>query len=39
VILLNRGTIVADGSVKDILQNKELLEDNRMELPLRFSNL
>ena len=38
VILLNRGTIVADGSAKDILQNKELLEDNRMELPLRFSN-
>ena len=37
VILLNRGTIIADGPAKDILQDRELLESNRMELPLRFS--
>ncbi|MCR5145383.1 MAG: energy-coupling factor ABC transporter ATP-binding protein [Lachnospiraceae bacterium] len=36
VLLLYEGEIVADGSAKDILQNKELLEDNGLELPLRF---
>ncbi|MBO7386228.1 MAG: ABC transporter ATP-binding protein [Lachnospiraceae bacterium] len=34
VILLSKGQIVADGPARDILGNKELLEANRMELPL-----
>lgn len=34
VILLSNGKIVADGKTKDILTNQELLEANRMELPL-----
>lgn len=34
VILLSKGEIVADGPVREILSNKELLEANRMELPL-----
>ena len=34
VILLSKGEIVADGPSRDILGNKELLEANRMELPL-----
>lgn len=34
VILLSKGEIVADGPVHEILSNKELLESNRMELPL-----
>lgn len=40
-ILMNEGRIVADGSTKDILSNKELLEANGLELPLglRFSEL
>lgn len=33
VILLSHGTIVADGDCETILQDKELLEANRMELP------
>lgn len=33
VILLSHGRIVADGDAEAILQNKELLEANRMELP------
>lgn len=33
VILLSHGSIVADGDAEAILQNKELLEANRMELP------
>lgn len=37
VILLSGGKIVADGSADEILRNKELLEANRMELPLSFS--
>lgn len=37
VILLSKGKIVADGSAGDILSNKELLEANRMELPLSLS--
>ena len=37
VILLSKGKIVADGSAGEILSNKELLEANRMELPLSLS--
>lgn len=37
VILMSRGRIVADGSAEEILQNKALLEANRMELPLCLS--
>lgn len=33
VILLSHGKIVADGKAEDILQDKALLEANRMELP------
>ena len=33
VILLSHGQIVADGKAEDILQDKALLEANRMELP------
>lgn len=33
VILLNHGTIVADGCALDVLGNKKLLEDNGLELP------
>ena len=35
VILISGGRIAADGPAKEILSNKELLETNRMELPLR----
>ena len=35
VILLSGGRIAADGPAQEILRNKELLEANRMELPLR----
>ena len=34
VILLSKGEIIADGPVREILSNKDLLEANRMELPL-----
>lgn len=34
VIFLSKGEIIADGPVREILSNKELLEANRMELPL-----
>lgn len=33
VILLSGGKIVADGPAEDILYNRKLLEENRMELP------
>ncbi len=36
VILLSRGAVAADGPAEEILRDKELLEANRMELPLRF---
>lgn len=36
VILISRGRIVADSSADEILHNQKLLEDNHMELPLRF---
>ena len=34
VILLSRGTVAADGTAEAILRDRELLEKNRMELPL-----
>ena len=34
VILISDGQIVADGEAKEILTNKELLENNNLELPL-----
>lgn len=34
VILLSNGRIAADGSASMILRDRELLEKNRMELPL-----
>ena len=37
VILLSKGRIVADGAADSILKDRELLEANRMELPLRYS--
>lgn len=37
VILLSEGRIAAQGNAAQILTNRELLEANRMELPLRFS--
>ncbi len=37
VILLSEGRIAAQGEAKEILINRELLEANRMELPLCFS--
>ena len=36
VILLSGGQIAADGPAETILRNKELLEECRMELPLRY---
>lgn len=36
VILISGGRIVADSSADEILHNQKLLEDNHMELPLRF---
>ncbi len=34
VILLGNGKVVADGECREILANRELLEENRLELPL-----
>ena len=34
-VILNKGKIVADGKVKEILSDKILLENNDLELPLR----
>ena len=36
VILLSEGRIAADGPAETILRDRDLLEANRMELPLRF---
>lgn len=36
VILINEGKVVADGEAGEILRDRELLEANHMELPLRF---
>ena len=35
VLLLSGGRLVADGPAREILQDRELLESHRMELPLR----
>ena len=35
VILISKGSVVADGPADEILSGKELLEKHRMELPLR----
>lgn len=35
VCIMNKGKIVADGPTKDILADRELLETNGLELPLR----
>lgn len=37
VILMNQGVVVKDGKTKEILTDRELLESNGLELPLRFS--
>ena len=37
-ILIDEGTIIADGKTDDILRNKVLLESHGLELPLRLSN-
>ena len=34
VILMHDGKIIADGSPDEILRNRELLEENGLELPL-----
>ena len=36
VLLLSDGQIKADGSVEEMLKNKELVEKDHLELPLRF---
>ncbi len=36
VILLGGGSVAADGAAEDILKDRRLLEQNRLELPLRF---
>ena len=36
VILLSGGKIAADGPANELLKDKELLENNRLELPLKF---
>ncbi|NOZ03381.1 MAG: ABC transporter ATP-binding protein [FCB group bacterium] len=38
VLILNQGRITADGEVQTVLRNKDLLERNGLELPLRFQN-
>ena len=38
VILLDKGKILYDGNAKEILYNKELLEEANLELPLRLSS-
>ncbi len=35
VIILNKGSITAEGEAGEILSNKFLLEQNELELPLR----
>ena len=36
VILLSSGRIAADGAAEEVLRDRELLEANRLELPLRY---
>jgi cobalt/nickel transport system ATP-binding protein len=38
VYILNRGLVVANGNVNDILSNRELLQANDLELPLKWQN-
>ncbi len=38
VILLSAGTVAADGPAREVLRDKTLLEQHRMELPLRFQS-
>ena len=38
VILLSAGTVAADGPAREVLRDKALLEQHRMELPLRFQS-
>jgi cobalt/nickel transport system ATP-binding protein len=35
-LVMNEGTIIADGSTRRILSNRELMKANRLELPLGF---
>ena len=37
-LLLDEGRIIADGSVKEILTDKKLLEEHGLELPLSLTN-
>ncbi len=39
VLILKNGSIVADGTPKHILMNKELLEENHLELPLMLQKI
>lgn len=39
VILLNNGRIMADGTAPEVLKDKKLLEENRLELPLRYQRV
>jgi len=39
VIILRKGKIQGDGKVKDIITNKNLLEDNYLELPLSLQTI
>ncbi len=36
IVLINEGTIVADGAAHDLLKDEQLLRENGLELPLRF---
>lgn len=38
-IVLNKGKIVFDGSSKSVLQDKDFLKSNNLDLPLMFNNL
>ncbi len=35
-LIMKDGRIVADGQTKELLKNRELLENNRLELPLKY---
>ncbi|MEI8185069.1 MAG: ABC transporter ATP-binding protein [Chlorobiaceae bacterium] len=39
VCIMKKGRIAADGAAREILSNRELLEDNNLELPLRLQGL
>ena len=36
VMLIDRGSVIADGTAEEILRKRELLEAHRLELPLRY---